>query len=84
LPDATVIELLTEVHGIGEWTAQMYLIFHLERPDVLPTGDLGLRKAVQKAYRMRSLPAPKTVERIGRRWSPWRSHATFYLWSSLG
>ncbi|MCI4334667.1 MAG: DNA-3-methyladenine glycosylase 2 family protein [Thermoplasmata archaeon] len=82
-PDAEVLERLTEVRGIGEWTAQMYLLFHLGRPDVLPTGDLGLRKAVQRVYRRRSLPKPDVVERIGRRWSPWRSHATFYLWRSL-
>ncbi|MCI4363881.1 MAG: DNA-3-methyladenine glycosylase 2 family protein [Thermoplasmata archaeon] len=83
LPDEQVVEHLTEVLGIGEWTAQMYLLFHLDRPDVLPTGDLGLRKAVQQAYGQRSLPAPRTVQRIGRSWSPWRSHATYYLWRSL-
>ncbi|MCI4345725.1 MAG: DNA-3-methyladenine glycosylase 2 family protein [Thermoplasmata archaeon] len=83
LPDGAVVTELTEVLGIGEWTAHMYLLFHLDRPDVLPTGDLGLRKAVQQAYAKRSLPSPVTVARIGRRWSPWRSHATFYLWRSL-
>lgn len=82
-PDPEVIDRLTEVRGIGEWTAQMYLIFHLGRADVLPSGDLGLRKAVQLAYGRRSLPHPRVVERIGRRWAPWRSHATYYLWSSL-
>lgn len=74
---------LTAVHGVGDWTAQMYLIFHLGRDDVLLTGDLGLRKAVQIAYGQKSLPHPTTVARLGRRWAPWRSHATFYLWSSL-
>jgi DNA-3-methyladenine glycosylase II len=81
--DEEVVERLTEVHGIGEWTAQMYLIFHLARPDVLPTGDLGVRKAIQLAYGKRSLPKPKRVALIGTRWEPWRSHATYYLWSSL-
>lgn len=83
LPDSQAMERLTAVHGVGEWTAQMYLIFHLGRPDVLPTGDLGLRKAVQLTYGQRSLPHPRTIARLGRRWSPWRSYATYYLWSSL-
>jgi DNA-3-methyladenine glycosylase II len=83
LPDEEVVQRLTEVRGIGEWTAQMYLMFHLGRPDVLPTGDLGLRKAVGRLHRMKSLPAPSTVARLGRAWAPYRSHATFYLWRSL-
>ncbi len=82
-PDPDVIASLTEVHGIGVWTAQMYLIFALNRPDVLPSGDLGLRKAVADAWGYRALPAPRTVERLGRAWAPYRSYAAEYLWASL-
>lgn len=82
-PDAQVIEELTAVLGIGVWTAQMYLIFSLHRPDVIPSGDLGVRKAVEKAWRYRALPAESTVERHARRWAPYRSHAAYYLWRSL-
>jgi DNA-3-methyladenine glycosylase II len=83
LPDAKVIEELTGVMGIGLWTAQMYLIFSLHRPDVIPSGDLGVRKAVGKAWGYRNLPAESTVERHARRWVPYRSHAAYYLWRSL-
>jgi DNA-3-methyladenine glycosylase II len=82
-PDEEVVESLTEVRGIGQWTAQMYLIFSLQRPDILPTGDLGVRKAVGRAWGFKTLPAERTVERIGRKWAPYRSHASFYLWQSL-
>ncbi len=81
--DAAVSEALTAVHGIGGWTAQMYLLFSLHRPDVLPSGDLGVRKAVQRAWGFRTLPAPRTIDRLGRRWAPYRSYATHYLWRSL-
>jgi DNA-3-methyladenine glycosylase II len=81
--DETVIETLTEVRGIGRWTAQMYLIFSLNRPDVLPSGDLGIRKAVQIGWGYHSLPAPRTVERVGAKWAPYRSYASYYLWTSL-
>jgi DNA-3-methyladenine glycosylase II len=83
LPDDEVVEALTAVKGIGPWTAQMYLIFSLHRPDVLPAGDLGVRKAVGRAWGFRSLPAERTVERLGRRWAPYRSYASYYLWQSL-
>ena len=83
LGDDEVIEVLTRVRGIGRWTAQMYLLFNLGRPDVLPTGDLGLRRAVQRLHGLRAPPAESTLLRIGRRWAPYRSHATFYLWRSL-
>lgn len=83
VPDEEVVRLLTEVRGIGRWTAQMYLLFRLGRPDVLPSADLGLRKAVQKLLELRELPSEQTVDRIGRRWSPFRSYATYYLWRSL-
>jgi DNA-3-methyladenine glycosylase II len=82
-PDPQVIEELTEVLGIGLWTAQMYLIFSLHRPDVMPSGDLGVRKAVEQAWGYRTLPAERTVDRLAQRWAPYRSHAAFYLWRSL-
>lgn len=81
--DREVVEALTAVKGIGVWTAQMYLIFSLHRPDVLPSGDLGVRKAVGKAWKYGGVPAPRTVERHGRAWAPYRSHAAYYLWRSL-
>jgi DNA-3-methyladenine glycosylase II len=82
-PDAEVIERLTSVKGIGLWTAQMYLIFSLHRPDVFPSGDLGIRKAVGNAWGFRRLPAVSTAERHARNWAPFRSHAAYYLWLSL-
>jgi DNA-3-methyladenine glycosylase II len=83
LPDDRVIEALTSVLGIGVWTAQMYLIFSLHRPDVFPSGDWGVRKAVEKGWSYKAVPAVSTVERHARRWAPYRSHAAFYLWRSL-
>ena len=83
MTDEEITEHVSAVHGIGRWTAQMFLLFSLGRPDVLPTGDRGVRRAVQRSYGYRGLPAERTVERIGRPWAPWRSHATYYLWRSL-
>ena len=83
MTDDEIIEHLTQVKGIGRWTAEMFLIFSLGRLDVLPTGDLGLRKGVQMAFSMSELPKPKEVEKIGMRWKPFRSIATWYLWKSL-
>jgi DNA-3-methyladenine glycosylase II len=83
LPDEHVIAHLTEVKGIGRWTAEMFLIFCLGRADVLSPSDLGIRKAVQRAYGYKSLPSPKTVERHGRKWTPYRSVACWYLWASV-
>src|SRR5581483_8914599 len=83
LPDDDVIEHLTRVKGIGVWTAHMFLIFALGRPDILPTGDLGVRAAMKKAYRMRALPKPERMQKIGRRWKPYSSVASWYLWRSL-
>lgn len=80
LPDAEVIEVLTAVRGIGEWTAQMFLMFRLGRPDVLPVLDLGVQKGVQLIYGLRKLPPPERVERIGRSWAPYRTVASWYLW----
>jgi DNA-3-methyladenine glycosylase II len=83
MPDHQVIELLTQVKGIGVWTAHMFLLFALQRPDVLPTGDLGIRMAVRKAYGLDELPDPEHIEEIAARWRPYCSVATWYLWRSL-
>lgn len=83
LGDDDVIAALTQVKGIGKWSAQMFLMFRLGRPDVLPELDLGIRKAVQRAYRMRSMPSPKRVLKVGKPWSPYASVASWYLWRSL-
>ena len=83
MSDDEVIEHLTQVKGIGRWTAEMFLIFSLGRQDVLPVHDLGLRKGVQMAFSLAELPKPKEVEKLGERWRPYRSIATWYLWKSL-
>ncbi|TAK08306.1 MAG: DNA-3-methyladenine glycosylase 2 family protein [Candidatus Manganitrophaceae bacterium] len=83
LPDEEVIARLVEVKGIGRWTAEMFLIFALNRPDVLPVDDLGLKKAVRQAYRLRKLPSPERIQKIAKPWRPYRSIATWYLWKSL-
>jgi DNA-3-methyladenine glycosylase II len=83
LPDEEVIAAVTTVHGIGEWTAHMLLIFSLGRPDVLPVGDYGVRKGVQRLYRLRDLPKPDKMERIAAPWRPYRSIASWYLWRSI-
>lgn len=83
LPDEDVIARLTTVKGFGRWTAEMFLIFRLQRPDVLPVGDLGIVKAVQRLYRLRKRPDPARLLRIGEPWRPYRSVASWYLWQSL-
>lgn len=83
LDDAAVIGHLTTVKGVGLWTAQMFLLFRLGRPDILPDLDLGVQKAMKIAYRMRKLPTPQRVRKVGARWAPWRSVATWYLWRSI-
>ena len=83
LTDEGVVEALTAVTGIGRWTAEMFLIFRLQRPDVLPVGDLGIVKAVQRAYGLRKVPSPERLTRIGEHWRPFRSVACWYLWASL-
>lgn len=83
LPDAEVIEHLTQVKGIGVWTAHMFLIFSLRRPNVLPTGDYGVQMAVKRHYRKRKVPKPKDMEKIARAWEPYRSVACWYMWRSL-
>jgi DNA-3-methyladenine glycosylase II len=83
LSDAQVIECLTRVKGIGVWTAHMFLIFALRRPDILATGDLGIRTAMRKAYGLAELPAPAEMQDLARHWTPYRSVACWYLWRSL-
>lgn len=83
LPDEEVVRELTQVKGIGVWTAHMFLIFALRRGDVLPTGDLGIRAAMRKAYGMAELPRATEMEEIARAWRPWCSVASWYLWRSL-
>lgn len=83
MPDAEVIAHLTQVKGIGEWTAQMFLMFALRRPDVLPCADLGIRSAMKKFYRMRKLPDAVRMRKVARPWRPYASVACWYLWRSL-
>lgn len=83
MADDQIIETLTQVKGIGRWTAEMFLIFSLNRRDVLPVDDLGFRKSVKIAYRLRALPDPQRLRKIARPWHPYCSIATWYLWASL-
>jgi 3-methyladenine DNA glycosylase/8-oxoguanine DNA glycosylase len=83
LEDAQVIERLTQVKGVGVWTVHMFLIFALRRPDVLPTGDFGVRAAMKKAYSLPDMPKPAEMEKIAAAWRPYRSVASWYLWRSL-
>lgn len=83
LSDNEVIEHLTQVKGVGVWTAHMFLMFSLRRPNILPTGDYGVQVAVKKHYKKRKLPKPKEMEKIARAWEPYRSIACWYMWRSL-
>jgi DNA-3-methyladenine glycosylase II len=83
LPDEEVIAELVAVKGLGTWSAHMFLMFHLGRPDVLPTGDLGIRRAVMNGYGLRKLPDPKRLEKIAKPWIPHRTLACRFLWRSL-
>jgi 3-methyladenine DNA glycosylase/8-oxoguanine DNA glycosylase len=83
LSDEEVIEHLTQVKGIGVWTAHMFLIFSLRRLNILPTGDYGVQVALKKHYKKRKLPKPKDMEKIARAWEPYRSVACWYMWRSL-
>lgn len=83
LPDEEVVERLTAVKGFGRWTAEMYLIFKLNRPDVLPVADLGIATAIQRVYGLRKRPAPARILAIGEPWRPFRSVACWYLWQTL-
>jgi DNA-3-methyladenine glycosylase II len=83
LPDEQVIAELVAVKGLGMWTAQMFLMFHLDRPDVLPVGDLGIRRAMERAYALDALPLAAEMEQIAEGWRPHRTLACRYLWRSL-
>jgi len=83
MSDDEVVGHLTQVKGVGVWTAQMFLIFSLRRPNILPTGDYGVRVAIKKAYNKRKLPKPEVMEKIAKPWEPYRSIASWYLWQSL-
>ena len=83
LSDEEVIAQLTQIKGIGRWTADMFLMFSLRRPNVLPTGDLGIQMAIRKHYRKRKLPKPAQMEKIAKVWEPYRSVACWYLWRSM-
>jgi len=83
LPDDEVIAELVAVKGLGTWSAHMFLMFHLQRPDVLPVGDLGIRRAIMIRYGLEALPAPAEMERIAEPWRPYRTLACRYLWRSL-
>ena len=82
LDDEAVIERLTEVKGFGRWTAEMFLMFRLHRPDVLPVDDLGIVNAVQRLYGLRTRPNAKKLHKLGEAWRPYRSVASWYLWQS--
>ncbi len=83
LPDEAVIERLTAVKGFGRWTAEMFLMFRLHRPDVLPVDDLGIVNAIQRLYRMRKRPKRDRILKMGEAWRPYRSVASWYLWQTL-
>jgi DNA-3-methyladenine glycosylase II len=80
LSDGEIIAALTQVKGIGRWTAQMFLMFRLGRPDVLPELDLGVQKGIQRTYRLRKLPTPERVKKIGAKWAPYRTVGSWYMW----
>jgi DNA-3-methyladenine glycosylase II len=83
MDDAAILESLTRVKGVGVWTVHMFLMFALQRPNVLPVGDLGVRAAMKKAYSLPELPKPEEMEQIAAAWHPYRSVASWYLWRSL-
>jgi DNA-3-methyladenine glycosylase II len=83
MTDEEVIEHLTQVKGVGVWTAHMFLMFTLKRQNILPTGDFGIRMAIKKHYNKRKLPQPAHMEKIAKAWEPYRSVACWYLWRSL-
>jgi DNA-3-methyladenine glycosylase II len=83
MTDDEVIKHLTQVKGVGVWTAHMFLMFTLKRPNVLPTGDFGVQMAIKKHYNKRKLPKPPQMVKIAKAWEPYRSIACWYLWRSL-
>lgn len=80
MSDEEIIERCTQVRGVGRWTVEMMLIFHLGRPDVLPVSDLGIRKGAVRVYGLRKLPSPERLEKLAAPWRPWRSVGSWYLW----
>jgi DNA-3-methyladenine glycosylase II len=82
MSDDDVIAELTQVKGLGRWTADMFLMFHLGRPDVLAVGDLGIRRAIERLYGFEEIPDAETIERLAERWRPYRTYACIYLWES--
>jgi len=83
LTDAEIIEKLTELNGVGRWTVEMFLIFNLARPDVLPVHDYGVRRGFQIAYGKRKMPEPEQLNKFGQRWKPYRTLAARYLWRAV-
>jgi DNA-3-methyladenine glycosylase II len=83
LSDEEIIEMLSQVRGVGVWTAQMFLMFALKRPNVLPTGDLGIRNAIRKAYGLDETPKPTEIAKYAEKWHPHCTVACWYLWRSL-
>jgi DNA-3-methyladenine glycosylase II len=83
MEDEEVILALTDVKGVGVWTAHMFLMFALRRPNILPVGDLGIRIAIQRSYRKRKMPSAKDIQKIAKGWHPYCSYASWYLWRSL-
>ncbi|HEV2992377.1 MAG TPA: DNA-3-methyladenine glycosylase [Candidatus Angelobacter sp.] len=83
MSDEEIIVSLTSIKGVGVWTAHMFLIFALRRPNVLPVGDFGVRSAIRRAYKKRKLPTPKEIEKLAKNWHPYCSFASWYLWRSL-
>jgi len=81
MPDQDVVDAVTQLRGIGEWTAHMLLMFSLGRPDVLPVGDYGIRKGAQIVYELEDLPKPKELANLAERWRPYRSVGAWYLWT---
>jgi DNA-3-methyladenine glycosylase II len=83
MSDEEIIVALTDIKGVGVWTAHMFLMFALRRPNILPVGDFGVRSAIQRAYRKRKLPTAKEIEKLAKNWHPYCSFAAWYLWRSL-
>ena len=83
LPDEDVAEKIMAVKGLGRWSADMFLMFHLGRPDILPVGDLGIRRAVERVYKLPEMPGPDELRNLAGPWQPHRTLASFYLWESL-
>jgi len=83
MENEAVLEVLTQVRGVGEWTAQIFLMFALGRPNVLPAGDFGVRNAVKKAYGLKEMPKAAELHEIAKPWHPYCTVASWYLWRSL-